>query len=179
MANDCARAVSWVAQHIAQYGGDPARIFTMGHSAGGGFAALLATDDRLFAEVGLPQNPVKGAILDDPAVLDMFDYLTKMQYPGDDQYLVSFGKKTDVWRAVSALYHVEAKSPPMLIYVGEKTYPSIINSTNRSRERLRQLGINHEFTTIASKKHVGMVTQLFWQSNRIYRDLVKFVGLNQ
>lgn len=175
MADDCARAVSWVVQHIDQYGGDPTRIFTMGHSAGGGLAALLATDNQLFSKAGLTQNPVKGVVLDDPAGLDMYDYLTKMQYPGDAQYLVSFGKNPDVWRAVSPMYCVEAKSPPMLLYVGEKTYPSIINSTTRFRERLQQLGVKHEFAVLAGKKHVAMITQLFWKKNRIYRELLTFV----
>ncbi|WP_332368333.1 alpha/beta hydrolase [Spirosoma telluris] len=81
MADDCARAVQWTAQHIAEYGGDPNRIFVMGHSAGGGLAALIATNDQLFTKLGLSKNPIKGAILDDPGGLDMFDYLTKMQYP--------------------------------------------------------------------------------------------------
>ncbi|MEJ7663628.1 MAG: alpha/beta hydrolase [Hymenobacter sp.] len=40
MADDCARALAWTVQHIADYGGDPARVFVMGHSAGGGLAAL-------------------------------------------------------------------------------------------------------------------------------------------
>ena len=70
-AADCARALAWTVGNIKQYGGDPARVFVMGHSAGGGLAALLATDDALLAANGLPQNPVTGAIMDDPAGLDM------------------------------------------------------------------------------------------------------------
>ncbi len=31
MADDCARAVLWTEQHAAEYGGDPARIFLLGH----------------------------------------------------------------------------------------------------------------------------------------------------
>ncbi|MEJ7662843.1 MAG: hypothetical protein WKG07_26440 [Hymenobacter sp.] len=41
--------------HIGEYGGDPARLVLLGHSAGGGLAALLATgSDTLLARVGLP-----------------------------------------------------------------------------------------------------------------------------
>lgn len=176
MADDCAYAVSWTQKHIAEYGGDPNRIFIMGHSAGGGLAALLTTDDELFTKIGLTQNPIKGAILDDPGGLDMFDYLTKMEYPGDEKYLVPFGKNPAVWRSVSALYHVRAGSSPMLVYAGERTYPSITNSTQRFRKRLQDLGVQHEFRVLRGKKHVGMVTQLFWKHNIIYRDLLKFVG---
>lgn len=175
MADDCARAVLWTQQHIAEYGGDPNRIYVMGHSAGGGLAAFLSAKDELFTKLGATQNPIKGAILDDPAGLDMFDYLTKMEYPNDAQYLVSFGKDPAVWRQVSALYHVMAKTPPMLMYVGERTYPSITSSTRKFEKRLAELGIKHEFKVLPGKKHVAMVTQLFWQNNVIYRDLLKFV----
>ncbi|WP_310587108.1 alpha/beta hydrolase [Tellurirhabdus bombi] len=175
MSNDCARAVLWTSQHISEYGGDPARIFVMGHSAGGGLAALLATNDGLFTQLGLKQNPVKGAILDDPAGLDMADYLTKMEYANDEQYLIPFGKEPGVWRNVSALYHLQKDSPPMLLYVGGRTYPSIANSSQKFRERLEALGIQHHFKILPGKKHVGMATQLFWKNNIIYQDLLKLV----
>ncbi|QDK83843.1 alpha/beta hydrolase [Spirosoma sp. KCTC 42546] len=176
MADDCARAVQWVTQHIGGYGGDPNRIFVMGHSAGGGLAALLATDTQLFARLGMTKNPVKGAILDDAAGLDMFGYLTKMEYPGDESYLVAYGKVPAVWRTVSPIYFVGASSPPMLVYVGENTYPSILDSSKRFRQRLQEFGIKHEFATLPGKKHIPMATQLFWKNNIIYRDLLKFVG---
>lgn len=176
MADDCARALRWVTQHIAEHGGDPSRIFVMGHSAGGGLAALLATDNRLFAQLGLATNPIKGVILDDPGGLDMFDYLQKMEYPGDETYLIPFGKEPAVWREVSAMYHVRADSPPVLLYAGERTYPSIASSTRKFQKRLQELGLKHEFKILPGKKHVAMVTQLFWQNNVIYRDLLTFVG---
>ncbi len=177
MADDGARAVRWTQQHITEYGGDPNQIYLMGHSAGAGLAALLATDDAYFSRLGLAANPIKGAILDDPAGLDMYDYLTKMEYPNDQQYLVPFGKNPAVWRAVSPMYHVSKASPPMLLFVGGKTYPSIASSSERFRQKLVELGVQHEFTLIPGKKHIPMVLQLFWKNNVIYQQLRKLVGV--
>jgi acetyl esterase/lipase len=179
MADDCAHVVLWTTQHIAEYGGDPNRIFTMGHSAGGGLAALMATKDELFTKLGLLRNPVKGAILDDPAGLDMYDYLKKMQYPNDQQYLVSFGKDQAVWRSVSPMHFVGKDTPPMLIYIGGRSYPSIINSGSNFRKKLQTLGVKHEYTVLPGKKHIPMVIQLLWKNNVIYRDLIQFVGAGQ
>jgi len=176
MADDCARAVLWATQHIAEYGGDPARIFTMGHSAGGGLAALLSTDNALFSRLGLAKNPVNGAILDDPAGLDMFDYLKKMEYPGDEKFLVPFGSDSTVWRAVSPMYHLTSSTPPTLIYVGGRSYPGIQKSSERYRQRLEQLGVKHKFTELPRKKHVAMAVMLFWKRNVIYRELLELVG---
>ncbi|TGE21423.1 alpha/beta hydrolase [Hymenobacter aquaticus] len=177
MADDCARAVVWTYQHIAEYGGDPKRLFTMGHSAGGGLAALLAADNQLFARRGLAANPVRGAILDDPAGLDMYDYLRKMQYGGDEQYLVPFGKEPAGWKAVSPMYFVTAQTPPFLIFVGGETYPSISSSSAKFRQKLQQLGREPQFAVLPGKKHVPMVLQLYWKNNVIYRELLKFVGV--
>ncbi|MBC8152510.1 MAG: alpha/beta hydrolase [Bacteroidetes bacterium] len=179
MANDCARAVLWTRQHIAEYGGDASRIFVMGHSAGAGLAALLATDDALFATLGLAENPVRGAILDDPAGLDMFDYLTKMEYPNDQQYLIPYGKDPAIWRAVSPMYKVKAGIPPMRLYVGEQTYPSIAASSRIFSQRLKKVGVEHTFTEVPGKKHIAMVLQLYWQRNLIYRDVLRFVDVKQ
>ena len=176
-AYDCARALAWTVAHIGEYGGDPARLVLMGHSAGGGLAALLATgSDTLLARVGLPPRTARAVLLDDPAGLDMLDYLTKMQYPGDEKYLVPFGKDPAVWRQASALYHVRAGAPPYSIYVGGDTYPSIKNSSEKFRQRMRQLGQEPKYTVLPGKQHVGMVTQLFWQSNQLYQELHRLAG---
>ncbi|WP_133271370.1 alpha/beta hydrolase [Hymenobacter radiodurans] len=176
MADDCARAVRWTQQHIAEYGGDPQRIFLMGHSAGAGLAALIATDNQYFTRLGVAQNPVRGVILDDPAGLDMYDYLLKKQYAGDEQYLTAFGRDPQGWKAVSALYHLTAASPPFLTFVGGKTYPSIASSSQKFRSRLVELGVRPQFTVLPDKKHIPMVLQLYWQHNVIYRQLLPFIS---
>ena len=179
MADDCAQAVHWATRHIAEFGGDPNRIFVMGHSAGGGLAALLVTDDRLFRKLGLTKNPVKGAILDDAAGLDMSDYLTRMEYPNDQQYLVPYGRDPAVWRTVSPMYYVSDQTPSVLMYSGERTYPSIASSSQRFHQRLLDHHVKHDYKVLPGKKHIAMVTQLFWQHNIIYQELLRFVGVRQ
>ncbi|MDQ1466920.1 MAG: hypothetical protein QOH10_1335, partial [Actinomycetota bacterium] len=46
---DCKRALAWVKQHIAEYGGDPDRVVVTGGSAGGHLCAMVgltANDER-------------------------------------------------------------------------------------------------------------------------------------
>ncbi len=176
MAGDCAEAVQWTTQHIAEYGGDPTRIYVMGHSAGGGLAALLTTDDALFTKLGMPKNPVKGAILDDPAGIDMYDFLKETKNPADKQYLASFGTDPEGWRAMSPLFKVRAGLPPMIMFTGGETYPSIIAGTKAFHERLDTVGVTNKYQIIPGKKHVPMVKQLLWKHNVIYRELLTLVG---
>lgn len=59
-AEDVGRAVAWVQEHIAGFGGSTDRIFPIGHSAGGTHIATLLLDPIL---VGHPARQVAGAVL--------------------------------------------------------------------------------------------------------------------
>jgi len=59
---DSAAAVAWVARHVRAYGGDPERLFVMGHSAGAYGAAMVALDDRWLAHSGLSPAILRGWI---------------------------------------------------------------------------------------------------------------------
>lgn len=175
MADDCARAVLWAQQHAADYGGDPDRIYLMGHSAGGGLAALLATDDSLFSRHGQPRNPVRGVVLDDAAGLNMYSYLRALDYEGDEQYLIPFGHDPAVWRQVSAYYHLRPGQARFVIFLGGETYPSIKKVGHEFQRRLAQIGNPAELIVIPGRHHVPMVLQLYFGGNILYRKLRELV----
>lgn len=60
--DDAARAVAWARGHAAAFGGDPRRVFLMGHSAGAQIAALLATDGRYLAASKMRNSEIAGVI---------------------------------------------------------------------------------------------------------------------
>jgi acetyl esterase/lipase len=59
---DCAAALGHGLQHAARLGGNPARVFVMGHSAGGYNAAMLALDARWLATAGHTPRELAGWI---------------------------------------------------------------------------------------------------------------------
>lgn len=71
VVRDVARAVGWVYRNIARHGGDPRRIFIMGHSSGAQLAALLATDDRYLREAGVPFSVLRGCVAVDGDTYDI------------------------------------------------------------------------------------------------------------
>jgi acetyl esterase/lipase len=62
LIGDVARSVGWVHRNIARYGGDPARMFVGGHSAGAQVAALICIDDRYLKKEGMSFDVLKGCI---------------------------------------------------------------------------------------------------------------------
>jgi acetyl esterase/lipase len=60
--SDSAQAVRWTLENIAGYGGDPARVFVMGHSAGAYNAAMVALAPRYLGTSGAPGAKVRGFV---------------------------------------------------------------------------------------------------------------------
>lgn len=76
---DMAGVVEWTRQHIAEYGGDPAKIVLMGHSAGATHVAHYSFDTRMQVNGG--KDGVVGAILMSP-VLGLENIRTSPAYYG-------------------------------------------------------------------------------------------------
>lgn len=62
LIRDVAKSLGWVHKNIAKHGGDPKRIFVMGHSAGAQLAALLCIDDRYLKAEAVPFASLKGCV---------------------------------------------------------------------------------------------------------------------
>lgn len=59
---DGARAMRWTQLQIARYGGDPERLFLMGHSSGAHIAAMLALNPAFLADAGADRAKLRGMI---------------------------------------------------------------------------------------------------------------------
>jgi len=125
IVRDIALSIRWVHDHIAEYGGDPDRLFVMGHSAGAQLAALVCTDDRYLKAEGLSLSIVKGCVpvdgdtYDVPAIIETAE--TRRRVHGLPQatfeHREKFGNDPAKHRDFSAVTHVasDRKIPPFVI----------------------------------------------------------------
>ena len=123
-AQDVARAVRWLHDHAREHGGDPDRIFLMGHSAGAHLAALVGTDERLLGESGLGPEAVRGVVLLDGAGYDVPKQIAAARLERlQGLYKRAFGDDERAQREASPVAHVVAGKhfPPFLIFhVGQR-----------------------------------------------------------
>lgn len=59
---DAAAAVAWTLNHIAEYGGDPKKVFVGGHSAGGYLTLMVGMDPKWLAAHQLSNKQLAGLI---------------------------------------------------------------------------------------------------------------------
>ena len=112
---DVGAAVRWAAGHCARYGGNPARVFVLGHSAGGTHAATYAYDPVL----GQPGAHLAGLVLVSARV--RADVLPENpNAPGVRAY---FGGDAGLYEQRSPVTHAAASPLPVFIVNAEYENP--------------------------------------------------------
>jgi acetyl esterase/lipase len=106
---DAAHAVAWARTHAAEYGGDPQKLFVIGHSAGAYLAALLALDPKYLAAYQMSAKDLKGVV-----PVSAFFYVDR---PGvaPDRPKDVWGTDAAAWKAASPAAYLRKDAPPMLL----------------------------------------------------------------
>lgn len=113
---DVAAAIAWVHDHANEFGGDPNKIFLMGHSAGAHLVALVSTDERYLKAHNLNLSVIKGTIGLDTGLYDLAQ-VTEDRTEGSRIIANAFGNNPKVWQDASPISHVERNKniPPFLL----------------------------------------------------------------
>jgi len=156
MAGDVARAIHWLHDHAAEYGGDPDTIFVLGHSAGSHLAALVCTDSAYLADEGLSLRLIKGCV---PVDGDMFyaplRIATEVNVHEATSDRLKFPDDASQ-KEYSAVMHVAAGKgiPPfLLLHVADHPETGTWLQTHIFAEVLRESHVPVEVVACAGKDH--------------------------
>ncbi|EJN00553.1 alpha/beta hydrolase [Phyllobacterium sp. YR531] len=146
---DGAMAVKWARNHAKQYGGDPSKLFLVGHSAGAYIAAMLALDDEWLDREGLsPARDLKGFV----GISGPYNFL-----PSDDKKIADIFATEKSSGASQPINYAGGRNPPVLLLhgTGDNTvYPR--NSTGLGDE-LRAAGSSVEVKLYPGVGHLGII----------------------
>ncbi|MEL6898036.1 MAG: alpha/beta hydrolase, partial [Planctomycetota bacterium] len=107
---DAAAAVAWTLDHIDEYGGDPARVFVSGHSAGGYLTSMVGFDPRWLKRFGHVPSDVAGLV---PLSGHTITHFTVRKERGL--------KDTDVIvDEMAPLRHLTSDAPPTVLITGDR-----------------------------------------------------------
>lgn len=129
---DNAEAVAWTKAHIAAYGGDPGRIFLVGHSAGAYNVAMLTLDKQWLGAVGLdPDRAISGMA----GLAGPYDFL-----PLHDPELEDiFGPAGDL-RLSQPITFARGNAPPMFLAAGTDDHTVFPRNTEHLAAAIRRDG---------------------------------------
>ena len=106
---DAAHAVAWARSHAAEYGGDPKKLFVIGHSAGAYLAALLTLDPKYLGAYQMSAADLKGVV-----PVSAFFYVDRKGVAPDRPKDV-WGTDPAAWKAASPASYLRKDVPPMLL----------------------------------------------------------------
>lgn len=184
LTRDVAKSLGWVYRNIAGYGGDPKRIFVMGHSAGGQLAALLCTDDRYLKAEGVPFDvlrgcvPVDGDTYDIPAIIMTAE--TRQTVHGlplpEFGHRVKFGNDPKKHIDFSAVTHVaKGKGIPPFLILHVAGHPDVTAQALRLRDVLKAAGVPATVFGARETTHNKLNADLGLPDDPATKELFKFL----
>ena len=166
--DDGARAFRFVHDRAAQYGGDPARIFLAGHSAGAYNAIMLVSDPHYLKAVGADISQVRGAI----GLAGPYDFL-----PLTDPGLIAmFGGRAR--KDTQPISYIDGKRPPMLLAAGTGDETVDPGNSTRMAAKLKGFGSPVEVKLYPGIGHIGLLLSLvrpFRGRTSLRDDMANFI----
>lgn len=166
-AEDVGAAVRWVADNIAVRGGDPARIYLMGHSSGAVHVATYLSHREFQGPSG---DLLAGAIL----VSGFYD-LTSMELT--DERRAYFGSDPSTYQERSSLEGLIASRTPLLVLRAETEPPVFVQQFDELRDRLCASPRGCVQTAVLPQhRHANAVQSIDGTGSALFRQLTAFVN---
>jgi acetyl esterase/lipase len=166
---DAAAAVAWTRAHAAELGGDPSRLFLMGHSAGAHIAGMLALDKQWLERAGLSPSQVSGWV----GLAGPYDFL-----PLKEERLKTIFAPPETIARTQPINFVTAQAPPALLATGETDTTVSPGNSLRLAAKLRSVGVPVTEVRYPSLNHytiIGALSVPMRGSYPVLDDVERFV----
>jgi acetyl esterase/lipase len=184
LIQDVAKSLGWVHTNISAHGGDPKRIFVMGHSAGAQLAALLCIDDRYLKAEGVGFDVLKGCVpvdgdtYDVPAIImtaEIRQTVHGLPLP-EFGHRVKFGNDPKKHIDLSAVTHVsQGKGIPPFLILHVSGHPDVTAQARRLGTALSQAEIPVTVFGASETTHKKLNTDLGLPDDPATKELFKFL----
>jgi len=165
-SEDIAGAIEWVAANIAARGGDPTRLYLMGHSAGAVHVAGYVSHPELYKVKG---GGLRGAIM----VSGIYDLTAS---PATDPEIAYFGTDPSRYAARSSTQGLQATTIPLLIATAELDPPRFVDQFSQLKDaRCKAAAGCVRAVRLAQHSHMSEVYSINTPDDRLTREILEFV----
>ncbi len=176
-AEDVASAFAWTHAHVAERGGDPKRIFLVGHSSGAQLSLLLSTDESWLAAHDLSPDDVAGVVGLSPPV-DLEPHQTGKSF-GDTlmagRGADAFSRDAAVMKDASPIHHLSASLPRCLLVAGENDFPMLPGDVAAFAAKAKELGADARTLITKGRDHMGVVAALLEEGSDVEKSALEFL----
>jgi acetyl esterase/lipase len=167
-ATDVALTVAWVHAHAREHGGNPARIFLIGHSAGATHAAAYACDPVVRPAEGLG---LAGLVL----ISGRLRADARPDNPNAAAVRAYFGDDESLYEARSPVTHAARLDVPVLIAVAEHENPLL---DVYGAEFLHRVSVARgrapRFMRLPDHNHISIVAHFNTAEETLGREILEF-----
>ncbi len=165
---DTRLAITWLYKHIAEYGGDPDRIYVGGHSAGAILAADVGANRSWMKAAGIPQRALRGIA----PISAPYDLRTPGRRGEDDAY----ASTAELREKASPLLHIVAPVPVAIVAVGSLEDPAkMVGSSRDFAAKMTQAGAHADFLLLDGEDHRGTVRQLGEGNSVLFKAVIAMI----
>jgi acetyl esterase/lipase len=153
-------AIAWLGARVSEYGGDPARIYVAGWSAGGHLTAM-----------GLAEPAVRGGL----AISGIYDLEPiRLCYLND-----KLGLDVEEARRNSPLLHLSASTKPLIVACGGRELPELQRQSREYAAARAQAGLPGRLVTLARHNHFSILEELARPDGALTRLVRELVGTQE
>lgn len=169
--HDCAQAVAWALREAPRYGGDPARLFVMGHSSGAYNAAMIALDPRWSKAAGFAPSALAGWI----GLAGPYDFLPMTNVEAQPVFF-----HPDYPPGTQPIAYAPSAAPRT--FLGAAANDDVVNPERNTRQlaqKLQAAGVPVELKMYPDAGHVtliGAFARPLRSMAPVLDDVVAFVG---
>ena len=183
-ADDVAAAIAWVHANIAGRGGDPKRLFLLGHSSGAMLVALVGADARFLARHQLTTDVLRG-VMPMGSIMWDDDLRQAIEKNGRERVDAVFARDPR-GRAFGSLERYESQWPinyvraglpayHFLIAESEQVNPPILKTNQKFVDDARARGNRAELTVFAGRTHYSNIRLLHQPGDQVFATVLSFV----
>jgi arylformamidase len=160
-------AIAWVYRNISDYGGDPAKLYISGLSAGGHLVAMALAHD--WEREGLPRHLIKGAV----AISGVYDLDAVLHIDVNEEIRLT----PESARENSPFLNPPLPRTPLIVVVGEAEPRGWKQQSEDFFRLCKERGLKCEYLEIPNAHHYALSSLLADPASPLTRAMFREMGL--